>query len=57
MKTYIDRIRDMSIENIKLMINQQEAQIEIMKLDLQTMNTVLLEKQLKKSWMGNESRQ
>lgn len=50
MKNYIDRVREMSLENLKRMINQQENNIEIEKRDLETMKLVLKETQEGRGW-------
>lgn len=44
MKSYIDRLREVSIETIKSMIDRQKKEIEIMQRDLKTMEQVLVEK-------------
>ena len=45
MKTFIDRLRDRTLEELRFMIQQQKNQIEIDKRDLKVMESVLSEKE------------
>jgi hypothetical protein len=44
MKTYIDRLRECPLDMLKAKIKRQEAEAEIIKRDLETMNRVLDER-------------
>jgi len=47
MKTYIDKLRETSIENLKRLISQQESSIRLRQNSLETMKRVLKERTIK----------
>ena len=44
MKTYADKLRECSIETLKILMARQQAEMEIIKRDLLTMESVLAER-------------